>query len=92
MWNAPALYWRKRGLARSEITYHFPQFPETAARAELLRQQWQRNLGIRLQLAQRESNVHWSMVLAADFTGVADFAFVPLYFDPNPFLDPFVTT
>ena len=82
----------KTGLGPIEITYHFPQFPETAARAELLRQQWQRNLGIRLQLAQRESNVHWSMVLAAGFTGVADFAFLPLYFDPNPFLDPFVTT
>jgi oligopeptide transport system substrate-binding protein len=81
----------KTGLGPIEITYHFPQFPETAARAELLRQQWQRNLGIRLKLVQRESNAHWSMVLAADFTGVADFAFLPLYFDPNPFLDPFIS-
>lgn len=80
----------KTGLSAIELTYHFPQLPETAARAELLRQQWDRNLGIRLKLASREFNAHWSMALAGDFNGVADFAFLPLYFDPNPFLDSFV--
>ena len=81
----------KTGAGAIELTYHFPQFPETGARAEMLRQQWQRNLGVRLKLEPRESNAHWSMVLAGDFDGVADYSSLPLYFDPNPFLDPFVT-
>ena len=81
----------KAGIRSPEITFHFPQLPESAPRAEMLRQQWQRNLGIRLKLAPREFNVHWSMVLAGEYTGVADYAFMPLYYDPNPFLDPFAT-
>ena len=81
----------KTGIRSLEITFHFPQLPESAPRAEMLRQQWQGNLGIRLKLAPREFNAHWSMVLAGEYTGVADYAFLPLYYDPNPFLDPFVT-
>jgi oligopeptide transport system substrate-binding protein len=81
----------KAGIRSLEITFHFPQLPESTPRAEMLRQQWQRNLGIRLKLAPREFNVHWSMVLAGEYSGVADYAFLPLYYDPNPFLDPFMT-
>jgi oligopeptide transport system substrate-binding protein len=81
----------KAGARSSEIMYHFPLLPETRQVAEMMRQQWLQRLGIRLKLVPREFNAHWSMVLAGDYTGVAEFAFVPLYFDPNPFLDPFVT-
>jgi oligopeptide transport system substrate-binding protein len=81
----------RTGIRSLDLTFHFPQLPESAPRAEMLRQQWQRNLGIRLRQASRESNVHWSMVLAGEYTGVADYAFLPIYYDPNPFLDPFVT-
>src|SRR5258708_1230007 len=35
-------------------------------------------------------NVHWKMILDGDYNGVADFAMLPTYFDPNPFLDPFL--
>ena len=57
----------------------------------MLQQQWRNDLGIRLNLVMREFNVHWKMVVDGDYTGVADYAFLPTYFDPNPYLDPFVT-
>jgi oligopeptide transport system substrate-binding protein len=79
----------KTGLGRLEITYHYPILPENRERAEMLQQQWLHNLGIRLKLVGREFNAHWSMVLGADYSGVAEYAFLPTYFDPNPFLDPF---
>jgi oligopeptide transport system substrate-binding protein len=81
----------KTGLGSPEITYHFPQLPESGPRAEILQQQWLRNLGIRLKLAPREFNAHWNMVVAGEYHGVADYAFLPLYYDPNPFLDPVIT-
>jgi len=81
----------KAGVGPLEIQYHFPILPETRQVAEMLRQQWLHRLGIRLKLVPREFNAHWNMVLAAEFSGVAEFALAPLYFDPNPFLDPFVT-
>jgi ABC-type oligopeptide transport system substrate-binding subunit len=31
------------------------------------------------------------MVMDGEYAGLADFAFLPNYFDPNPFLDPFLT-
>jgi ABC-type oligopeptide transport system substrate-binding subunit len=74
-----------------EITYHFPALPETRQKGEMLQQQWQRHLGLRVKLAVREFSVHWKMVLDGDYSGVADYAFLPNYFDPNPFLDPFLT-
>jgi ABC-type oligopeptide transport system substrate-binding subunit len=74
-----------------EITYHTSAQPHTRLIAELVQQQWSRNLGIRVQLAIREFTVHWKMVLDGDYTGIAFFEFLPSYFDPNPFLDPFLT-
>ena len=79
------------GNAALEIPYHFPALPEARPKGEILQQQWLRNLGIRLNLVVREFRLHWKMVLDGDYTGVANFAFLPLYFDPNPFLDPFLT-
>ena len=29
--------------------------------------------------------------MEGDYAGIADFGFLPLYLDPNPFLDPFLT-
>jgi oligopeptide transport system substrate-binding protein len=81
----------KAGVRSLEITYHFPLLQETTQSAEMLQQQWLQNLGIRLKLVPREFNAHWTMVLAREYSGIADYAFLPLYFDPNPFLDPFVT-
>jgi len=75
-----------------DLTYHIPILPGTRERAEMLQQQWLRNLGIRLKIVSREFNAHWNMVLAGEYSGVAEYAFLPLYFDPNPFLDPYVTT
>jgi hypothetical protein len=62
---------------------------ETKLKAEVLQQQWRRNLGIQLNLLVREFSV-WNMVLKEATVGM-DFAILPNYFDPNPFLDPFVT-
>jgi oligopeptide transport system substrate-binding protein len=31
------------------------------------------------------------MVVEGNYTGIADYSFLPLYVDPNPFLDPFLT-
>src|SRR5262249_9850060 len=65
-----------------EITHHFPILPETRPKAEILQQQWLHHLNIRVKLAAREFNVHWRMVLEADYTGIADYAVWPLYLDP----------
>src|SRR5436305_13892849 len=51
----------KTGLGSVEITYHFPELPETGPRAEMLQQQWLHNLGIRLKLAPRDFNAHTNM-------------------------------
>jgi ABC-type oligopeptide transport system substrate-binding subunit len=74
-----------------DLAYHFPVLPETKLKAEMLQQQWRHHLGIRLNLTMREFSLHWKMVFNGDFSGVADCAFLPTYFDPNPYLDPFVT-
>ena len=57
----------------------------------MLQQQWHRNLGIRVNLEVHEFSLHWKMVLEGDYSGVADYAFLMTYFDPNPYLDPFLT-
>jgi oligopeptide transport system substrate-binding protein len=81
----------KAGAGTPEITYHYAILPDTTQKAEMLQRQLFEHLGIRLKLAPHEFNEHWSMVLSAEYRGMADYAFLPLYFDPNPFLDPFVT-
>jgi oligopeptide transport system substrate-binding protein len=79
------------GGAGLKITYHYMVAQGVKEQAEILQQQWQRNLNIDVTLSGRENSVHWKMVLEADFTGVAWYAFQPTYLDPNPFLDPFST-
>lgn len=77
---------------RLEVTYNFPMLPEARPRAEIVQQQWLHNLNVRVNLVPREFNVHWRMVLEADYTGLADFAALPLYVDPNGFLDQFANS
>ena len=72
-----------------EVDYHFPGLPDARAKAEILQQQWKHNLGITVRAVPRELNVHQRMVAAADYTGVADFAYGPQQVDPNPFLEMF---
>ncbi|HYZ85620.1 MAG TPA: peptide ABC transporter substrate-binding protein, partial [Bryobacteraceae bacterium] len=74
---------------RLEVPFHFPMLPEARPRAEILQQQWLQHLNISAKLIPREFNVHWRMVLERDYTGVADFAVLPLYLDPNGFLEKF---
>jgi oligopeptide transport system substrate-binding protein len=78
--------------AKLAFTYHYPVWGNFKEQAEILQQQWRRNLNIQVTLAGRENTVHWKMVLEADYTGAALFAFLPTYFDPSPFLDPFATS
>jgi oligopeptide transport system substrate-binding protein len=59
-------------------------------KAELFQQQCQNHLGVRASLHLRELSVHFKMVFDGDYNGIADFAFLPTYYDPNPFLDPFL--
>jgi ABC-type oligopeptide transport system substrate-binding subunit len=75
-----------------EVPFHFPALPESKPKAEIIQQQWRDHLNIDVKLLVHEFNVHWSMVLNADFTGVADFGTLPLYLDPNGFLDQFAAT
>ena len=77
--------------SRLEVSYHFPMLPEARPKAEIVQQQWLRALNIGVKLVAREFNVHWRMVLEADYTGVADYAVLPLYLDPNGFLDQFAS-
>jgi ABC-type oligopeptide transport system substrate-binding subunit len=83
------------GIARDgsklEVPYHFPMLPEARPKAEIVQQQWLHNLNIRVKLVPREFNVHWTMVRNADYSGVADFAALPLYLDPNSFLEKFAS-
>lgn len=72
-----------------EVPYHFPMLPENRPKAEIVQQQWLRHLHIRAKLRPHEFNVHWRMVLEADYSGLADYALLPLYRDPNGFLDQF---
>jgi ABC-type oligopeptide transport system substrate-binding subunit len=77
---------------RLEISYDFPVLPETRAKAEIHQHQWRRHLNINLKLVPREFNAHFRMVLEGAYTGVAEYSFITSYLDPNPFLDPFVST
>jgi ABC-type oligopeptide transport system substrate-binding subunit len=79
------------GRRNLQLTLHLPILPEAKLMGEILQQQWRGNLGATVSLAIREFSFHWKMVLDGDFTGVAAYAFLPTYFDPNPYLDPFVT-
>jgi ABC-type oligopeptide transport system substrate-binding subunit len=74
-----------------ELTYHFPTLSDARLKAELLQQQWRRNLGIRLNFAMHGFSLHWRMVIERGYSGVADYAFLMTYADPNPYLDPFLT-
>ena len=81
-----------RGHRTLELTYHIAGSCRISKlRGEMLQQQWHRNLGIRVNLAVHEFSLHWKMVLEGDYSGVADYAFLMTYFDPNPYLDPFLT-
>jgi ABC-type oligopeptide transport system substrate-binding subunit len=71
------------------VTYHFPMLPEARPKAEIVQQQWLHHLNIRVNLVPREFNVHWRMVLEGDYNGVADYAELPVYVDPNGFLEKF---
>jgi ABC-type oligopeptide transport system substrate-binding subunit len=73
---------------RLEVPYHLPILPDSR-KAEIVQQQWLHYLNIRVKLVPREFNVHWRMVLKADYSGIADYAVFPLYLDPNGFLDQF---
>jgi ABC-type oligopeptide transport system substrate-binding subunit len=74
---------------RLEVPYHLPITPDSRPRGEIVQQQWLHNLNIRVKLIPREFNVHWRMVLEADYRGVAAYGVWPLYLDPNGFLDQF---
>jgi ABC-type transport system substrate-binding protein len=74
-----------------EVPHHFPMLPENLPKGEILQRQWLDNLGIRTKLLPHEFNVHWRMVLEADYSGLADYALLPLYRDPNGFLDQFTS-
>jgi oligopeptide transport system substrate-binding protein len=78
------------GGGRLEVPYHLPMVSD-ARKDEILQKQWRQNLNIRVNLIPREFNVHWRMVLEADYTGVAEYAAFPQYLDPNGFLDQFPT-
>jgi ABC-type oligopeptide transport system substrate-binding subunit len=80
-----------RGNRTLELTYHIAALSDYKLRGEMLQQQWHRNLGIRVNLAVHEFSLHWKMVLEGNYRGAADYAFLMTYFDPNPYLDPFLT-
>jgi oligopeptide transport system substrate-binding protein len=90
--GAQALFARAVGPVSLEFTYHFPSSTTMREMAEILQQQWQSALKVRVKLAGRENNVHWKMILDADYSGVAYFAIQPGYMDPTPFFDPFLKT
>jgi ABC-type oligopeptide transport system substrate-binding subunit len=80
-----------RGGRTLELTYHIAALSDYKLRGEMLQQQWHRNLGIRVNLAVHEFSLHWKMVLEGNYRGLADYGFLMTYFDPNPYLDPFLT-
>ena len=61
---------------RLEVMYHFPVLPETRPKADIHRDQWQRHLGIRVNLVPREFNEHFRIVLNAGYSGIAEFSFL----------------
>jgi oligopeptide transport system substrate-binding protein len=90
--GARALFSRAVGTTRVEFTYHFANSTTLREVAEILQRQWESALNVRVNLAARENNVHWKMVLDGDYSGAAYFAIQPGYMDPTPFFDPFLTS
>jgi ABC-type oligopeptide transport system substrate-binding subunit len=74
-----------------EVPYHFPALTDSKLKGEMLQQQWRQNLGIRVNLVVHEFSVYWKMAIDGDYSGVAEYAFLMTYFDPNPYLDLFLT-
>jgi len=90
--GARALFSRAAGTTKVEFTYHFANSTTLREVAEILQREWESALNVRVNLAARENNVHWKMVLDGDYSGAAYFAIQPGYMDPTPFFDPFLTS
>ena len=74
----------RRGNRSLELTYHIAALSDYKLRGELLQQQWHRNLGVRVNLEVHELSLHWKTVLEGNYRGVADYAFLMTYFEPQP--------
>ena len=77
-----------RGLPPVEILFNDVEAHQ--AIAELVQAQWQRNLGVNVQLAKMEWSAYQSRTRARDYM-VSRAAWIADYSDPNTFLDMFVT-
>ena len=72
------------------IEYLFPTLPHSRPIAEILQQQWRRNLGIDVKLVLQEFRVWLQSTMELNYPGVAEGGYWPSYIDPFPFLEQFV--
>jgi oligopeptide transport system substrate-binding protein len=74
---------------RLSIEYLFPTLPHSRPIAEILQQQWRRNLGVDVRLVLQEFRVWMQSGMELNYSGIAEWGFWPSYIDPYPFLELF---
>ena len=79
-----------RGGGKLSIEYLFPTLPHSRPIAEILQQQWRRNLGVDVKLVLQEFRVWLQTTMELNYSGIAEAGFWPSYIDPYPFLEQFV--
>jgi oligopeptide transport system substrate-binding protein len=72
------------------VEYLFPTLPHSRPIAEILQQQWRRNLGVDVKLVLQEFRIWLQNITDLNYRGIAEAGFWPGYLDPYPFLEQFV--
>jgi len=75
---------------RLTIDYLFTELPSSQAIAEILQQQWRKNLGIELKLVRKEFRI-WAQAMTTGDFSVGEGGGGGDYLDPNWFLELFLT-
>jgi oligopeptide transport system substrate-binding protein len=76
---------------RLAIEYLYPALPHHRLTAEILQQQWQQNLNIKVKLVSQELQIWIQTLFTMEYEGVAFNGDMGSYGDPNWFLDQFMT-
>src|SRR4051795_1572558 len=69
----------------------YPTAQDARLHCDILKQQWQTNLGIEVRIADQEFEVWLGNILRGNYRGITEYADWGFYLDPNWFLDEFVT-
>jgi len=76
--------------SRLSVEYLFPTLPHSRPIAQILQQQWRRNLGVDVKLILQEFRIWLQDIIDLNYAGIAEGGYWPNYVDPYPFLEQFV--